>query len=160
MNARGHAADTGLAERPLRDSRRCLGRKALASFRWFELPAEIHGAVRAGRALETDRSHGPSLVAEDDEPDAPRLLATIALECREVDRQPGARLCVARPPGRDACPEHRLGIGIVAGENGADELWRCGDQIEALGRERHRHAPPVTTSVWPLTKSLSGLQKR
>ncbi len=23
-----------------------------------------------------------------------------------------------------------------------------------------RYAPPVTTSVWPLTKSLSGLQKR
>ena len=53
--------------------------------------------------------------------------------------------------------------------DGPDELADGADVRAALGLGKDhaelvamplRYAPPVTTSVWPLTKSLSGLQKR
>ena len=74
--------------------------------------------------------------------------------------------------------ERRVGAEDVIGHeemieahglDGPDELVDGGDVGAALrlgkdDAELHGHAccyaPPVTTSVWPLTKSLSGLQKR
>ena len=74
--------------------------------------------------------------------------------------------------------ELRIGAQDVVGHeevvgahrlHGLDEFADGGDVRAALrlredDAELHglsaRYAPPVTTSVWPLTKSLSGLQKR
>ena len=75
-----------------------------------------------------------------------------------VERRVGAEDVIGHEEMIEA---HGLdGLDERADRGDVGAALRLGEDHAGLHGLTLRYAPPVTTSVWPLTKSLSGLQKR